>query len=60
MLINRIGDIGLAIGICASFLTFKTVDYALTFALIPCVLKKTITFFSFDFTVISIIVFFLF
>jgi len=45
MLVNRVGDIGLAIGICLSFLTFKTVDYATTFALIPCSLEKNINIF---------------
>jgi len=60
MLVNRVGDIGLAIGICLSFLTFKTVDYATTFALIPCSLEKTLTFFSFDFNAVTIISFLLF
>ena len=27
MLVNRVGDVGLALGICAAFLTFKSVDY---------------------------------
>ena len=45
MLVNRVGDIGLALGICVSFLTFKTVDYATTFALVPCALNKMLTFF---------------
>jgi NADH-ubiquinone oxidoreductase chain 5 len=30
MLVNRVGDIGLAIGICYVFLTFKTIDYCLS------------------------------
>jgi NADH:ubiquinone oxidoreductase subunit 5 (subunit L)/multisubunit Na+/H+ antiporter MnhA subunit len=60
MLVNRVGDIGLALGICCSFLTFKTVDYATTFALIPCVLDKTISFLGFDFYAISVIAFLLF
>jgi len=55
MLVNRVGDVGLALGICVSFLTFKSVDYATTFALIPCALNKTLTFFCFDFQVISVI-----
>jgi len=60
MLVNRVGDIGLALGICILFLTFKTVDYATIFALTPCVLDKTISFFSFDFHIITIISFLLF
>lgn len=60
MLINRVGDLGLALAICVSFLTFKTVDYAVTFALIPLVINKTFSFLSFDFDVITIIAFLLF
>jgi NADH-ubiquinone oxidoreductase chain 5 len=60
MLVNRVGDIGLALGICFSFLTFKTVDYALTFALVPVALNNTCFFLGFDINVISIISFLLF
>jgi NADH-quinone oxidoreductase subunit L len=60
MLVNRVGDVGLALGICVSFLTFKTVDYATTFALVPSVLGKTITFFGFDFFALNVIAFLLF
>jgi NADH:ubiquinone oxidoreductase subunit 5 (subunit L)/multisubunit Na+/H+ antiporter MnhA subunit len=60
MLVNRVGDIGLAIGICISFLTFKTVDYATTFALVPCCLNKTLSFFSFELNAITVISFLLF
>jgi len=60
MLVNRVGDVGLALGICTSFLTFKTVDYAVTFALVPCAIDKTLTFFSFDFNAITVISFLLF
>jgi NADH-quinone oxidoreductase subunit L len=55
MLVNRVGDIGLALGICVSFLTFKTVNYDVTFALIPVFLNKTIVFFGFDVDVMTII-----
>jgi NADH-quinone oxidoreductase subunit L len=60
MLVNRVGDIGLALGICFSFLTFKTVDYDLTFALIPVFLNKTVYFFGFEvdaITTISLLLF---
>jgi len=60
MLVNRVGDIGLALGICISFLTFKTVDYATTFALVPLALDTNLCFLSFDFDVISVIAFLLF
>jgi NADH:ubiquinone oxidoreductase subunit 5 (subunit L)/multisubunit Na+/H+ antiporter MnhA subunit len=60
MLVNRVGDIGLALGICVSFLTFKTVDYALTFALVPVALNKTFIFFGFEADAITIIAMLLF
>jgi NADH:ubiquinone oxidoreductase subunit 5 (subunit L)/multisubunit Na+/H+ antiporter MnhA subunit len=60
MLVNRIGDLGLMLGICAAFLTFKTVDYATIFALVPCAITKTMSFFGFELSVISLIAFLLF
>jgi len=60
MLVNRVGDIGLALGICLVFLTFKTIDYSTVFALIPCVSTNTVSFFSYDFNVLTIISFLLF
>lgn len=60
MLVNRVGDIGLALGICLIFLTFKSVDYAVVFALTPCVIDKNISFLSFEFHSLTIISFLLF
>lgn len=60
MLVNRVGDIGLALGICVCFLTFKTLDYVTIFALIPCVIGKSLTFFCFDFNAITVISFLIF
>jgi len=60
MLVNRVGDVGLALGICLIFLTFKSVDYATVFALVPCVIGKTLTFFGFEFHALTIISFLLF
>lgn len=60
MLVNRVGDLGLALGIAAVFLTFKTVDYATVFALTPCAVNTSFSFLSFDFdrlTVISLLLF---
>ena len=37
MLVNRIGDVGLAIAIAIIFSLFKTIDYATVFALVPTV-----------------------
>lgn len=60
MLVNRVGDIGLALGICLIFLTFKSVDYSVVFALTPCVIDKNISFLGFDFHSLTIISFLLF
>lgn len=60
MLVNRVGDVGLALGICLIFLTFKSVDYSVVFALTPCVLDKHITFLGFDFHALTIVSFLLF
>jgi proton-translocating NADH-quinone oxidoreductase chain L len=60
MLVNRFGDLGLVLGICSVFLTFKTLDYLVIFALVPCAVTCGFSFFSFDFdklTVISLLLF---
>jgi NADH:ubiquinone oxidoreductase subunit 5 (subunit L)/multisubunit Na+/H+ antiporter MnhA subunit len=33
MIVNRVGDVGLALAISLIFLTFKSIDYAVVFAL---------------------------
>jgi len=55
MLVNRVGDIGLAIGICYVFLTFKTVDYCLVFSLVSLVSEKYIQILGFSFSITTII-----
>jgi NADH:ubiquinone oxidoreductase subunit 5 (subunit L)/multisubunit Na+/H+ antiporter MnhA subunit len=60
MLVNRVGDLGLALGICVIFLTFKAVDYPTVFALVPCAINTNISFFSFDVDRLTIIALLLF
>jgi NADH:ubiquinone oxidoreductase subunit 5 (subunit L)/multisubunit Na+/H+ antiporter MnhA subunit len=60
MLVNRVGDIGLMLGICATFLSFKSVDYAVIFALEPILVNKTFSFFGLEFSVLTVISFLLF
>lgn len=60
MLINRVGDVGLMLGICTAFLAFKSVDYAVIFALTPLAVDKTLSFFGMEISVISMIAFLLF
>jgi len=60
MLVNRIGDLGLAIGISLIFLTFKSVDYLVVFSLVPNAINSTVNFLSFEFDRLSLIAFLLF
>jgi NADH-quinone oxidoreductase subunit L len=55
MLVNRVGDIGLVLAISITFLVFKTVDYQLVFALTPCVLDQTVSFFGFEVSSVTVI-----
>ena len=58
MVLNRIGDFGLVIGIFIIFLKFKAVDYATVFSLVPFFVNDTKV--LLDFTVIDCIGIFLF
>jgi NADH:ubiquinone oxidoreductase subunit 5 (subunit L)/multisubunit Na+/H+ antiporter MnhA subunit len=60
MLVNRVGDMGLALGICVCFLTFKTVNYACAFAMMPVAFDKTFGFFGFEFKTLEVLSFLLF
>jgi len=60
MILNRIGDFGLVIGILIIFVEYKAVDYATVFAVTPVLTNKVFSFLIFDFDLISIICFFLF
>ena len=44
MIVNRVGDFGLAIAIFCIFLVFKTIDFCAVFALVPYVLTDEIFF----------------
>jgi NADH:ubiquinone oxidoreductase subunit 5 (subunit L)/multisubunit Na+/H+ antiporter MnhA subunit len=44
MVVNRVGDLGLTLGILASFYTFGGVDFATIFALAPYFQDETTTF----------------
>jgi NADH-quinone oxidoreductase subunit L len=49
MIVNRIGDIGFAIGIFIIYYAFKSIDYSTVFALAPTLQKQSINFFGFEF-----------
>jgi len=60
MIVNRIGDFGLSLGILTIFINFKAVDYATVFSLTPFYVKETFYFLNFEFDLLSVISFFLF
>ena len=60
MIVNRIGDIGLALGIFLIYYIFKTVDYSTVFAITPSIYKYTINFVGIECSAISLICFFFF
>jgi NADH:ubiquinone oxidoreductase subunit 5 (subunit L)/multisubunit Na+/H+ antiporter MnhA subunit len=60
MVVNRIGDVGLAMSLAAIFLTFKSLDYNIVFSLVPCVKNMNFSFLSLDFDRLSVISFFIF
>lgn len=60
VIVNRIGDIGLALGIFLIYYTFKTIDYSTVFALVPSLQNYSINFFGFEINVITLICIFFF
>nr|BCY16101.1 NADH dehydrogenase subunit 5 [Trachynema groenlandicum] len=55
MLVNRVGDFGLALGIFGIFICFNAVDYATVFALAPQLSTLTLTFFNIEFNALNLI-----
>jgi NADH-quinone oxidoreductase subunit L len=60
MIVNRIGDFGLAIAIFTLYYTFQTLDYAVIFALTPNYVNMTLPFFETSINTLDFIGFFLF
>lgn len=60
MIVNRIGDFGLAIAIFAIYFTFQTLDYSVLFALIPNYALDNVPFFGIPMNMLDFIGFFLF
>jgi NADH-ubiquinone oxidoreductase chain 5 len=60
MVVNRIGDFGLALGIFAIFYLFKSVEYSSVFALTPLYLNSTLTFLNIEINALTLICFLLF
>jgi len=55
MVVNRIGDFGLALGIFTIFVKFKALDYATVFSMVPFFCNDYIIFLNIKFNVISLI-----
>lgn len=55
MILNRIGDFGLVLGILIIFIKFKAVDYATVFALVPLFCEEKFIFLNINFQLIDII-----
>lgn len=49
MLVNRVGDFGLALGIMLVFYTFGSGDYATVFACVPSITEQKIIFLGLEF-----------
>jgi NADH-ubiquinone oxidoreductase chain 5 len=60
MILNRVGDFSLIIGIILIFIHFKSIDYATIASLAPYLKNKSINFLNFDFNLLSCICVFLF
>ena len=60
MVVNRVGDIGLALGLFLIYYTFKTFDYSTVFATTPYIYKNTIEILGFNLNIINLICIFFF
>ena len=60
MIINRIGDFGLALGIFTIYLVFNSLEYTTVFALAPSFYKSSIIFLNFEIDLLTIICILLF
>jgi NADH-ubiquinone oxidoreductase chain 5 len=55
MIINRIGDVGLALGVFAAFVVFKTTNFSVIFSLVPYYANYEIFFFTYKCNAITLI-----
>lgn len=60
MLVNRVGDFFILLGMFTIYIVFNTLDYDIVFSLAPLVYQNKITILFFEFSVIDIICIFLF
>lgn len=55
MLVNRVGDFGLALGMMAAFTVFKTFDFQTIFACAPYYANETLVFLNIEFHALTVI-----
>lgn len=55
MIVNRIGDFGLALGIFSIYITFNSVEYSTVFALVPLFENDTLFFLNFETFLLTLI-----
>jgi NADH-ubiquinone oxidoreductase chain 5 len=60
MLVNRVGDFCMVLGILILFYVFKSTHYSVIFALAPYLIQVNICFLNFEFTVLTVACFLLF
>ena len=60
MIVNRVGDFGLALGILTIFVKFQSVDYATVFSIAPIFVGYEFSFSNFRFDLLTIICLLLF
>ena len=60
LLMNRIGDFGLLLGILLLFYFIRTVDFSVVFVLAPYFMLKTFSILNYDFEILTFVCFFLF
>ena len=54
MVVNRVGDLGLVLGLATIFLIFKSFDYSIVFSLLPLASNWNVTFLSLEFDSLTI------
>lgn len=60
MIVNRIGDLSLALGICGIFLVYQSVDYATVFFLTPLIIEENFNILGFEIEKLTVICLLLF
>jgi len=55
MIVNRVGDVGIALAIFTTYAVFKTIDFNTIFSIVHLFQNETIVFFNFNIHAISLI-----